>query len=117
MALLIGCGSDAARCNLEGHTFLATYARINGDCPNLEARLSMPGENIPDGCDQTIEYGDSCDVSQLRSCVTPLGDHVSIMHRLHPTAGGFAGTAQTTLVSTEPGVSCSSLYAVTFDEQ
>jgi hypothetical protein len=117
LAAATACASDAARCGLDGSTFLVSYTQINGDCGELDPRLSMPGENVPDECDQTIEHENSCAASVRRTCKLANGDQTNFMHRLKPASFGFEGTAQATILSSTPGVGCSGLYAARFVKQ
>lgn len=117
IALLLtsaACGSDADSCGFEDSTFLASYERLNGDCPMPELKLVMPG-TVPSGCTQSIDYNRDCGVTYSREC-TLEGDTVTGLWKLTPRGSGYDGNAQ--LVGTfRDGGGCSSLYRVTLVAQ
>jgi hypothetical protein len=111
--LLFGCGGPD--CGFEDGTYLTSHLRVNGDCPDMESRLIAP-RVVPPECTQSVEYEDECNVSVVRSCEVA-GARVRAVVKLAPQGNGYAGNVQYTLLSPDPGVSCSGLYSVTYTAQ
>lgn len=115
--VLVGCSDTAESCGFEGSTFLLSFTRLNGDCPVPDVALATPGGTPPRECRESIGYEEGCRVKMSRACALANGDQVSFLYRLSPSSRGFEGSAQFTLLSPAPNVSCSSLYRANFVEQ
>jgi hypothetical protein len=115
--VLVGCSDTAESCGFEGSSFLLSFTRLNGDCPTPEVALATPGGSPPRECRESIKYEEGCKVQMSRGCALANGDQVTFLYRLAPSSRGFEGSAQFTLLSPEPNVSCASLYLASFVEQ
>jgi hypothetical protein len=95
--LLVACGeADAPDCGFEDGTYLAMYERLNGDCPDLEDKLVVPG-SFPPECTQTVRYDAQCGVTTVRDCNVD-GDRARVMLSLTERGAGYEGQAQYTLL-------------------
>ena len=109
---LVGCGAaDDPSCGFEERTYLSVRTRLNGNCPELEPTLAMPGD-VPPECTQRVTYSADCGVQTSRSCILD-GVRVRAVSTLTARGDGYEGLSDYVILDPAGDLSCTGLYRVT----